>query len=88
MNQFDYRADRWIRRWVQTDMGNSGAILIGMKEAETPLEESVEGLVAVVGSFSLFSRVQSDVLLWQIDQATREKTSGRFPVFNGKECPW
>jgi len=32
-------------RWVQTDMGNAGALAHGMKEAPTPIVESVDGIV-------------------------------------------
>lgn len=57
-------------RFVQTDLGNSGAAFFGMKEATTPAEDSVKGLVKV------------------IDGATREKTSGHFPIFEGGEFAW
>jgi len=40
-------------RWVQTDMGNAGAVALGMKEAEITVEESVRGLVKVVGTSQL-----------------------------------
>ena len=37
-------------RWVQTEMGNVGAVKFGVAsgKAETPVEESVAGLVDVV----------------------------------------
>ncbi len=35
-------------RFVQTDMGNTGARLFGMKEAPVPTKDSVAGVVAQV----------------------------------------
>lgn len=35
-------------RFVQTDLGNIGARAFGLTEAETPMEESVDGLVKVI----------------------------------------
>jgi norsolorinic acid ketoreductase len=32
-------------RWVQTDMGNSGAVANGLTEAPTTIQESVDGIV-------------------------------------------
>ena len=57
-------------RFVQTDLGNTGAAFFGMKEATTTIGDSVEGLTKV------------------IDNATREKTSGHFPDFEGGEWAW
>lgn len=57
-------------RFVQTDMGNAGAKLVGMKEATTPIDDCVAGMLKV------------------IDESTREKTSGRFPIWEGGEFPW
>ena len=33
--------------WVQTDLGNYGAVALGFEQAETPIEESVGGMVKV-----------------------------------------
>lgn len=35
----------FLRRWVQTDMGNAGAIQNGFEKADTPIDISVAGLV-------------------------------------------
>jgi norsolorinic acid ketoreductase len=32
-------------RWVQTDMGNSGAVANGLTEAPTTIQESVDGII-------------------------------------------
>ncbi|KUJ14229.1 NAD(P)-binding protein [Mollisia scopiformis] len=56
--------------FVQTDMGNTGAQLVGMKEATTPIDDCVAGMLKI------------------IDESTREKTSGRFPIWEGGEFPW
>lgn len=34
--------------WVQTDMGNAGAVANGLQEAPTSLEDSIKGLVEKV----------------------------------------
>ena len=34
--------------WVQTDMGNLGAIYFGMKEADVRVEDSCNGMVTVI----------------------------------------
>ena len=36
------------RRFVQTEMGNSSAVLFGLEKAHISVEESVSGLVKVV----------------------------------------
>lgn len=51
-------------------MGNTGAQKVGMKEATTPIDECVAGMLKV------------------IDESTREKTGGRFPIWEGGEFPW
>lgn len=38
--------------WVQTEMGNAGAVAIGMEKAILTLDESVQGMVKVVRIFS------------------------------------
>lgn len=43
-------------RFVQTDMGNEGARLIGLEKAYTTVDECVEGLVKGVGSPKIRSR--------------------------------
>ena len=37
------------RSWVQTDMGNRGAVSFGFDKAETTIEDSVAGIVKTVG---------------------------------------
>ena len=80
-------------------MGNSGARLLGMKEAETPLEESVKGLVAVVGSLSrspeyfltwccgrsikLRGRILQEDFLSSTEPSARGDVFGKGPVLEG-----
>ena len=48
--------DDWLNTFVldpgfvQTDMGNTGAQLLGMKEAPTTLEESVGGMYKLIST--------------------------------------
>jgi norsolorinic acid ketoreductase len=56
--------------WVQTDLGNYGAVALGFKEAEITTEESVNGMGKI------------------IDEATREKSSGKFWLYTGEQKPW
>ena len=56
--------------WVQTDLGNYGAVALGFMEAEITTEESVSGMGKV------------------IDNATREKSSGKFWLYTGEQKPW
>lgn len=37
-----------VNSWVQTDMGNAGAVAFGLQKAEIAVEESLSGLVKVV----------------------------------------
>jgi hypothetical protein len=37
-----------ILRWVQTEMGNFGAVTFGLEKAALELETSVNGMVKVV----------------------------------------
>ena len=38
--------------WVQTDMGDVGAKLLGVEKAPTTLEESCDGMMKVFGEMS------------------------------------
>ncbi|KAI0883034.1 NAD(P)-binding protein [Annulohypoxylon maeteangense] len=62
--------------FVQTDMGNAGAKIFGMDEAVTKVDDAID-----------FVKDQ-DARHMQIDSATREKTSGRFPSIGGGETEW
>ena len=44
----DVKLISWMCRWVQTDMGNTGARSFGMAKATTPVEESVNYMVSLV----------------------------------------
>lgn len=61
-----------VFRWLKTEMGNSAAKLLGQDEAEIEIEESVQGVIAVI------DRAERD----------RERYSGRFLSYTGSEYPW
>lgn len=35
-------------RWVQTDLGNYGAVQLGFEKAETSVEDSCSGIIEVI----------------------------------------
>ena len=71
-------------------MGAQGARLLGRSEAPTTLEASVDGICARV--CNVLRRTVSEPELTvdgQIDEATKEKTSGQFVLFeDGSRVPW
>jgi hypothetical protein len=88
--------------FVQTEMGNKGAQIMGLKEAPNTVEEAVTKTMAAVsvGAYLIYHKllllkgVKSRELRLmrgrrQIDSATREDTSGKFlNVIDGAEVPW
>ncbi|KAH7410627.1 hypothetical protein BKA64DRAFT_358556 [Cadophora sp. MPI-SDFR-AT-0126] len=55
--------------WVQTEMGTTAAVGVGMDEAPMTLEESVEGLVGLIDGASLertgtFTAVSGEAIPW------------------------
>ena len=75
---------------MQTESGNKAAAIFGMKEARTPVKESVEYLVATVSYTSSVGHAHgvANGSEFKIDGATREKTSGHFPSIEGEDWPW
>lgn len=73
-------------------MGNRAAVGFGLDKAETTVEDSVAGIVNIVGSLlqslNPCSTPSDSVLPPQVENATREKTSGKFALFSGGEWPW
>jgi hypothetical protein len=45
---YEAKTDRDCQSWVQTDMGNAGAVANGLKEAPTTVMESVNGMIEKV----------------------------------------
>ncbi|KAK9235581.1 NAD(P)-binding protein [Lipomyces kononenkoae] len=61
----------WMTVLVQTDPGNSAAKAMGLEQAPTTKQQSIDAIISL------------------IDNATREKTSGKFhDVIGGTEIPW
>ena len=72
-------------------MGNSGARAFGLEKAEVPVADSVAGMIKVVRDERVVDRKRRHGLTCQrcqIEGATREKTSGRFMVYDGTEGAW
>jgi hypothetical protein len=44
--QISLRYTDVLTRWVQTDMGNAGAVANGLSEAPVTVKESVDGMVS------------------------------------------
>lgn len=51
-------------RWVQTDMGNNGAVLFGLEKAAITTKQSVEGMIKV---FDVATRETHGGKLWVWD---------------------
>ena len=65
--------------------------MLGMKEAPTPVKESLEYLVATVRISPSVSALGNTSLIdldLQIDGATRDKVSGHFPSIEGGDWAW
>lgn len=73
--------------WVQTDQGNHGAKSLGLQQAPLTIQESISGMIGRVSCCSNYSLAYSSPCT-QIDQATREETSGTFQGYNGVDVPW
>lgn len=68
-------------------MGNMGAQMMGMELAPNTLEESTIKTIALVSAVSLDT--DSWLTRHKADNATREKTSGKFfDIINNAELPW
>ena len=77
-----------MNRFLDTDMGNSGAKHFGM---EKPPHNSLDNSMAIAKLVSSFmtrlTRPWTD-MEFQIDAAARETHSGKFLTFDGDEVPW
>ena len=74
---------------------------MGRKEAPTTIQDSVSGICTRVSAFFLHDKAQSGSMLnvsshltnvslgLQIDEATKEETSGHFVLYeDGSKLPW
>ena len=81
-----------ITSFVQTEKGNKAAQMFGMERAATAVEDSVAFLVQTVRPLRddqvNFVRSCLIIELPQIDNATRENTSGQFPSIEGRNWVW
>lgn len=71
--------------WVRTDLGNGGAHILGIDQADLDVKESIEGVVPIV---SALLKVISGADVPKLDAAKRETHSGRFWSYDGQEWPW
>jgi hypothetical protein len=82
-------ADLTYSSAVRTDEGNKAAQFFGFEEAFTDVPDAVNGVVGkVIPIFSVTSCDHVLTLRLQIDNATREETSGKFLAFDDTPLAW
>jgi hypothetical protein len=77
--------------FVQTEMGNISAEALGMEKPPNTIEESIKGVMVFVSPilFGFKASLLITIDHTKIDQATREKSSGKFyDAINNAEIPW
>ncbi|ODQ69378.1 hypothetical protein LIPSTDRAFT_30822 [Lipomyces starkeyi NRRL Y-11557] len=81
----------WTELGDHTEGGNISAKALGMEKPPNTIEESIKGVMVFISP--ILSGFQASLLITidhaKIDQATREKSSGKFyDAINNTEIPW
>lgn len=70
-------------------MGNAGARMMGMEKAPTTVDESSTKTISYVSLLRELSNLALKLNVSQVDNATRESTSGKFfSIVEGVQLPW